>query len=46
MAVVRRRARDLADAAAPLSSDQALMLVSLFARYPQPAARRAGGDTP
>jgi hypothetical protein len=34
MTLLRRRAEELADAAAPLTSEQALLLVSLYARYP------------
>ena len=34
IAAVRARAKQLADSAPPLTNNQALMLVSLFARYP------------
>ena len=46
VAAVRARAKQLADSAPALTTDQALMLISLFARYPQAAARRAGGGVP
>ena len=43
---IRARARELADAAPPLTSEQALLLVSLFGRHPGPGddTAAAGGD--
>lgn len=34
---IRLRAKELADAAPPLSTEQAHLLVSVFRRYPNPA---------
>lgn len=39
---IRARARELADHATPLSSEQALLLVSLFTRYPSPSDDAVG----
>jgi hypothetical protein len=42
LAAIRLRAKEIADEAPPLTTQQALLLASVYARYPVPVETRRG----